>query len=171
MSSDSKRRPTLPGDRSVAHPHCPFCLPRVRDSAFCGDERFLALYNIAPILPGHSLVIPRAHVASLLELSEVDLGAFVLFARRITRLLKRAFAADDFDWSIQDGISAGQTVPHLHLHIIPRHAGDLPNPGDWYPALMASESAQIDRTRSRLTPAEHAQVTAHLRAMAEELRD
>jgi bis(5'-adenosyl)-triphosphatase len=58
-------------------------------------------------------------------------------------------------------------VPHLHLHIIPRHVGDLPDPGDWYPALMASESAQIDdRARPRLTPAEHAQVTAHLRAMA-----
>ena len=127
------------------------------------------MYNIAPILPGHSLVIPRAHVASLLELSEADLGAFVLFARRITRWLGRAFAADDFDWSIQDGMSAGQTVPHLHLHIVPRHAGDLPNPGDWYPALMASESAQIDdRTRPRLTPAEHARITAYLRALGDD---
>ena len=161
----------LPVADILARPHCPFCARGILES-FCGDERFLALYNIAPILPGHSLVIPRAHVASLLELSEADLGAFVLFARHITRLLRRAFAADDFDWSIQDGISAGQTVPHLHLHIIPRHAGDLPNPGDWYPALMASESAQIDdRTRPRLTPAEHAHITAHLRALAEELGD
>jgi bis(5'-adenosyl)-triphosphatase len=149
-------------------PECPFCLRGVRESAFCGDERFLALYNIAPILPGHSLVIPHAHVGSLLELSENDLGAFVLFARRITRVLARAFAADGFDWTIQNGPSAGQTVPHLHLHVIPRHAGDLPDPGDWYPALMASESAQIDdRTRPRLTPAEHAQVTAYLRALSD----
>jgi bis(5'-adenosyl)-triphosphatase len=104
----------------------------------------------------------------VLDLSEADLGAFVLFARRVTRLLTRAFAADGFDWTIQDGASAGQTVPHVHLHVIPRHAGDLPDPGDWYPALMASESAQIDdRTRPRLTPAEHAQVTAHLRAIAD----
>ena len=107
------------------------------------------------------------HLGSVLELSEADLGAFVLFARRVTRLLMRAFAADDFDWTIQDGPSAGQTVPHVHLHVIPRHAGDRPNPGDWYPALMASESAQIDdRTRPRLTPVEHAQVTAHLRLLA-----
>jgi bis(5'-adenosyl)-triphosphatase len=104
----------------------------------------------------------------VLDLSEADLGAFVLFARRVTRLLTRAFAADGFDWTIQDGASAGQTVPHVHLHVIPRHAGDLPDPGDWYPALMASESAQIDaRTRPRLTPAEHAHVTTHLRAIAD----
>jgi bis(5'-adenosyl)-triphosphatase len=106
----------------------------------------------------------------VLELSENDLGAFVLFARRITCVLARAFAADGFDWTIQDGLSAGQTVPHLHLHIIPRRAGDLPDPGDWYPALMASESAQIDdRTRPCLTPAEHRQVTAYLRTLAENL--
>lgn len=109
------------------------------------------------------------HVASLLDLSEDDLSAFALFARRATRVLARAFAADGFDWTIQDGVSAGQSVPHLHLHVVPRHAGDLPNPGDWYPALMASESAQIDdRTRPRLTPAEHARVTAHLRAVSDD---
>jgi bis(5'-adenosyl)-triphosphatase len=151
-----------------ARPDCPFCATDLQNAAFYADERFLALYNIAPVLPGHSLVLPRAHLGSLLELSDADLAAFVLFARRITRLLARAFTADGFDWTIQDGRSAGQTVPHLHLHIIPRHLGDLPEPGDWYPALMASESAQIDSdVRPRLTPAEHTHVTAHLRKWAE----
>jgi bis(5'-adenosyl)-triphosphatase len=156
------------GEHPAPHPQCPFCPRGILESAFYGNERFFALYNIAPVLPGHSLIVPRAHLGSVLDLSEADLGAFVLFARHVTRLLTRAFAADGFDWTIQDGPSAGQTVPHVHLHVIPRHAGDLPDPGDWYPALMASESAQIDdRTRPRLTPAEHAQVTAHLRAIAD----
>jgi bis(5'-adenosyl)-triphosphatase len=162
---------------SGALPHCPFCPPAVEPAAFFADERFMALYNVAPVLPGHALIVPRRHVASLLELADDELAAFVLFARRITRFLHRAFTADGFDWTVQDGASAGQTVLHLHLHVIPRVSGDLPDPGDWYPALIASDTAQaaalgeiangqIDsRARPRLTPAEHAQVTAYLRAL------
>jgi bis(5'-adenosyl)-triphosphatase len=146
---------------------CPFCSSALQESAFCDDERFLAVYNIAPILPGHSLVLPRAHVESVLSLDDADLAALVVFARRVTRLLGRAFAADGFDWTIQDGRSAGQSVPHLHLHIIPRRMGDLPEPGDWYPALMATQSATIDSAaRPRLTPAEHERITQRLREFA-----
>ncbi|MFO1118774.1 MAG: HIT family protein [Rhodospirillales bacterium] len=79
---------------------CAFCA--VADTAaFMADGRFLALHNIAPVLPGHSLVIPRRHVASLLELEEDDLAAMMLFARRTTRLLARVFAGDGFDWTVQ----------------------------------------------------------------------
>lgn len=145
---------------------CAFCA--VADTAaFMADGRFLALHNIAPVLPGHSLVIPRRHVASLLELDEDELSAMMLFARRTTRLLARVFAGDGFDWTVQDGAAAGQTVPHLHLHVIPRHVGDLPNPGDWYPKLMASEAAAIDScVRPRLSPAEYAGITERLRTFA-----
>lgn len=162
----------LPENRDgsgAADPGCPFCGAAAVAAAFAGNERFLALYNIAPVLPGHALVVPRRHVQSLLDLADDELAQFAIFARRVTRLLSRAFSADGFDWTVQDGAAAGQTVPHLHLHVIPRHSGDLPEPGDWYPALMASETAQIDsRTRPRLTPAEHSQVTAYLRALLHE---
>ena len=156
-------------ESAAAGSECPFCGPAAAAAAFTEDDRSLALYNVAPVLPGHALVVPRRHVQSLFDLSDDEFAAFAIFARRVTRLLSRAFSADGFDWTVQDGASAGQTVPHLHLHIIPRHAGDLPDPGDWYPALIASETAQIDsRTRPRLTPAEHAQVTTYLRALLHE---
>lgn len=151
----------------MARAECPFCSATVQQSAFRADGRFLAIYNVAPILPGHSLVLPRAHVESVLTLDDADLAGLVVFASQVTRLLARAFAADGFDWTVQDGRSAGQSVPHLHLHVIPRHSGDLPRPGDWYPALIASEGAAIDSAvRPRLTPAEHARVTDRLRSLA-----
>ena len=146
---------------------CPFCAADIASAAFLADAQFLALHNIAPVLPGHSLVVPRRHVASLLELVDDELAAMVLFARRTTRLLGRVFAAHGFDWTIQDGAAAGQTVPHLHLHVIPRHEGDLPEPGDWYPRLMASEAAALDsRVRPRLSAAEYAGIAERLRMMA-----
>jgi bis(5'-adenosyl)-triphosphatase len=156
---------------SDALPLCPFCPPAVEPAAFFADGSFLALYNVAPVLPGHVLIVPRRHVRSLLELGDDELAAFVLFARRMTRFLHRVFTADGFDWTVQDGAPAGQTVMHLHLHVIPRIEGDLPDPGDWYPALIESDIAQVaagqidGRERPRLTAAEHAQVTAYLRTL------
>lgn len=145
---------------------CPFCAAG-EAAAFLTDAGFLALHNIAPVLPGHSLVIPRRHVASLLDLDDGEVAAMMAFARRTTRLLMRVFGGAGFDWTIQDGAAAGQTVAHLHLHVLPRHLGDLPEPGDWYPRLMASEAAALDsRIRPRLTPAEHASITQRLRLFA-----
>ena len=149
-------------------PSCPFCAPAIRRSVFAESDGFLALYNIAPILPGHALVIPRAHRRSLMDLDAAELAEFTGFARETTGLLLRAFAATGFDWSIQDGTEAGQTVPHLHLHIIPRASGDLPDPGDWYLLLRRSREERIDEAaRPRLSDAEMDGIVAHLRGLAE----
>lgn len=146
---------------------CPFCDAGVVASTFAADAGYLALYDISPVLPGHSLILPRRHVGRLLDLGDEEAAAMMGFARKVTRVLIRAFKADGFDWAIQDGTAAGQTVPHLHLHVIPRHDGDLPDPGDWYPALIKSEAGPIDsRLRPRLTPAEHASITEKLRSFA-----
>lgn len=134
------------------------------------NARFLALHNIAPVLPGHALVVPRRHASSILAISDDDFSELFIFARMVTHVLMEVFSADGFDWTIQDGVSAGQTVAHAHIHVIPRHLGDLPDPGDWYPLLVASETRQIDsRHRQRLDPQEHARITTHLKACAERI--
>ncbi|MBW0010761.1 MAG: HIT family protein, partial [Pseudonocardiales bacterium] len=114
---------------------CPFDHPGVRATEYAGNDDFAAVYNIAPILPGHSLIVPRRHVERLGLLSEDEMCRFFAFARRITGFLLAHFTAEGFDWAIQDGVSAGQTVGHVHLHVIPRWPGDLPSPGDWYSRL------------------------------------
>lgn len=115
--------------------NCPFCSPEISEQIIHENNQMLAVYNIAPILPGHSLVIPRKHLESINELSEQELLEFFTFARKTTRILCSAFGSDGFDWSLQESEAAGQSIAHLHLHIIPRMAGDLKKPGDWYPML------------------------------------
>ena len=147
--------------------NCPFCNSSIDQAIFAESENFLAIYNIAPILPGHSLIIPRWHVQSLMDLSDPELGEMMVFARNTVRLLLKTFGVKAFNWTIQEGEEAGQTVPHLHVHLIPREPNDLPQPGDWYPLLRQSESEIIDsESRSRLTPDEMQKIVMKIRETA-----
>jgi len=116
---------------------CPFCGSVADDSEFAGDESFRVLYNIAPIVPGHSLVIPRRHIQRVSDLREDEFCSYWSFAQKVTRFLLSTFETDAYDWTIQEQEAAGQTVPHLHLHVIPRVPGDFEEPGDWYPKLRS----------------------------------
>jgi bis(5'-adenosyl)-triphosphatase len=144
---------------------CPFCEPDIQDATFAESKNFRAIYNIAPILPGHALVIPRRHVESLLALDESGLGEMMTFARQVTQFLLRVFEGEAFDWTVQEGAAAGQSVPHLHLHIIPRQKDDLPRPGHWYRVLRDSLNVDaIDsERRPRLTPDQRREIVEHLR--------
>ncbi len=149
---------------------CIFCNPEIAGKSFYANEQFSAIYNIAPILPGHTLVIPRLHIQSLFELSDAALGEMMVFARKVTSLLNTVFDCDGFDWTIQDGVSAGQTIPHLHLHIIPRKPLDLPEGQDWYGKIEENEHRLIDsERRERLSDQEYIDITARLSDAASEL--
>ncbi len=142
---------------------CIFCRSEIAGKSFYKTDNFSALYNIAPILPGHSLVIPNRHYESLFELSDSELGEMMVFAREITAVLKYFFNCDGFDWTIQDGSSAGQTISHLHLHIIPRKPLDLPEGEEWYKKIPESEQFILDsETRRKLTEAEYEEITSRL---------
>jgi len=144
--------------------NCLFCLKEITEKSFCTTTRFSAFYNIAPILPGHSLIIPNKHYESLFELPDDELSEMMLFARKITSLLKSAFNCDGFDWTIQDGVSGGQTVPHLHLHIIPRKPQDLPESNEWYRKIPLNESQMLDSEhREKLSDAEYNVITNKLK--------
>lgn len=142
---------------------CIFCSKAVTEKSFYSTSKFSALYNLAPILPGHSLIIPNRHYESLIELTDNDLGEMMIFARKVTTVLKTVFNCDGFDWTIQDGISAGQTVPHLHLHIIPRKPLDMPESNEWYSKIPKNEKQMLDSNRrERLSDHEYNAITARL---------
>ena len=142
---------------------CIFCSKKVKGKSFCSTSKFSAIYNLSPVLPGHSLIIPNTHYTSLAELKEEDLAEMTIFARKITSVLKTAFQCDGFDWTIQDGISAGQTVPHLHLHVIPRKPFDLNEAEEWYSKISNNEKQFLDsQSREKLNDQEYDEITSFL---------
>jgi len=155
----------MPGQNHLSE--CPFCHPGVKASVFYENRDFLALYNIAPFLPGHSLVIPRTHHTSLLALSDEELAGFFHTARVALRILLKTFHTEAFDWSVQEKEEAGQTIEHLHLHIVPRLNNDLAHPGDWYPLVQQNDRLVMDSTiRTRLTNPEMKLIVEKLRHIA-----
>ncbi len=144
--------------------NCPFCEDKILAASFAASSHFRAIYNLAPILPGHSLIIPEFHYQSLLDMPEELLGEMMIFSRKVVLGLRKIFNANGFNWTIQDGTSAGQTVFHVHLHLVPRQVGDLPEPGDWYPRVAAQEQNLLDsELRPKLSDEEMQQIVKYLR--------
>jgi diadenosine tetraphosphate (Ap4A) HIT family hydrolase len=113
-------------EAAVSSP-CPFCsLPAER--FVLESVHAVVIRDAFPVSPGHTLVIPRRHVASFFEITDaerVDLMSLLVAARDG---LEREFHPAGYNVGINDGAAAGQTVPHLHVHLIPRFAGDREDP-------------------------------------------
>jgi diadenosine tetraphosphate (Ap4A) HIT family hydrolase len=89
------------------------------------DERTIAFLDIAPLNAGHTLVVPRAHAASLEELEPDDVQHVVRVAQRVAIALRRTgFRVDGVNLWLADGAAAGQDVFHAHMHVVPRFDGD-----------------------------------------------
>ena len=88
-----------------------------------------ALVNLKPILPGHVLICPVRVVPRFSQLTQSETTDLFVTVRRVSRTIERLFSATSLNIAIQDGVDAGQSVPHVHVHIIPRKAGDLDERG------------------------------------------
>ncbi|WP_224982936.1 HIT family protein [Geomonas agri] len=106
---------------------CPFC--RIDPAhVLLENELALALHDGFPVTLGHTLVVPKRHVASFFETTvEEQAALFDLVGQMRERLLQQ-HSPDGFNIGVNDGVAAGQTVPHLHIHLIPRYAGDTEDP-------------------------------------------
>jgi diadenosine tetraphosphate (Ap4A) HIT family hydrolase len=106
---------------------CPFCrLPpeRTVDS----NAHALAVADAFPVSPGHTLVILRRHVTSLFDVTADEMAALHHLLCRMKERLDAASRPDGYNIGVNDGTVAGQTVMHLHVHLIPRFAGDVADP-------------------------------------------
>ncbi|KAF2091990.1 HIT-like protein [Saccharata proteae CBS 121410] len=88
-----------------------------------------ALVNLKPLLPGHVLVCPLRRVPRLSQLTPDEVSDLFLTVQRVSRMVERVFKASALNVAIQDGVDAGQSVAHVHCHVIPRNSGDLEHRG------------------------------------------
>jgi histidine triad (HIT) family protein len=106
---------------------CVFC--KIRDGQIPSfkiydDELTMTIMDINPLNSGHCLVIPRAHAATIYEASPEDLAAAIAAAQRVALAIQHAFKPDGLNMLQANGPAAFQSVPHFHLHLIPRWNGD-----------------------------------------------
>ncbi|MCJ1331965.1 hypothetical protein MMC10_008657 [Thelotrema lepadinum] len=85
----------------------------------------IAFVNLKPLLPGHVLVSPRRIVPRLADLTQPELTDLFTTVQSVGKMVERVYQASALNIAMQDGLDAGQSVPHVHMHIIPRKAQDL----------------------------------------------
>ena len=106
---------------------CPFCtLPG--DRVVLDNELALALRDGFPVSLGHTLIIPRRHVASIFDTTPEEQAAMLRLLKLAKVDLDHQFRPAGYNVGINDGCAAGQTVSHLHVHLIPRYEGDRDDP-------------------------------------------
>ena len=88
------------------------------------DDFVLAYLDINPFTVGHTLVIPKAHTTGLLDTDDATLAAIISRVKKVAAHIKEALPCDGFNILQNNGEAAGQTVHHIHFHIIPRRNGD-----------------------------------------------
>jgi diadenosine tetraphosphate (Ap4A) HIT family hydrolase len=106
---------------------CPFCEPSA-DRILIERKHFRILRDGYPISPGHILIVPMRHVARWEETSQSEQRALIEAIELAQAEIREQRRPDGFNIGINDGVAAGQTIPHLHIHVIPRYAGDLADP-------------------------------------------
>ena len=108
-------------------PSCLFCILSP-SSVVDASELTVTIRDAYPVSPGHTLLIPRRHIAQLFEASDAEILALLHAARRAKAELDVELHPDGYNLGVNCGVAVGQTVPHLQLHLIPRFHGDVPDP-------------------------------------------
>jgi len=125
MTADHKN--TNFGNSVIDEQLCPFC--NLEPSRiFADNEHAVAICDGFPVNPGHVLIIPKRHFVSLFEATKEEMVALFALLDDVRERLLTERKPDGFNIGINDGAAAGQTIFHLHIHLIPRYKGDCEDP-------------------------------------------
>ena len=106
---------------------CPFCALG-GDRVLASDGLSVVVRDGFPVSPGHTLIIPRRHIGSFFDATPGERASLLHLLYQAQHALASEFHPDGWNIGINDGPAAGQTVPHLHIHLIPRYTGDSADP-------------------------------------------
>jgi diadenosine tetraphosphate (Ap4A) HIT family hydrolase len=107
---------------------CPFCNPDSERELILESATAYAIFDKFPVSKGHILIIPKKHCADYFQLTFKEQSACWFMMNKAKEILKKTFNPDGFNIGININESAGQTVSHVHIHLIPRYSGDVENP-------------------------------------------
>lgn len=108
-------------------PQCIFCnLPK--EKVIDENDLAVAFYDAYPVNEGHVLIIPKRHVETYFDATQDEKNAISLLLAKAKEKLDERFHPDGYNIGVNVGAAAGQTIFHLHVHLIPRYAGDVPDP-------------------------------------------
>jgi histidine triad (HIT) family protein len=131
---------------------CPFCaIARGEDRpahVICEDDGWIAFFPLKPAAAGHTLVIPRTHVADFWSSDSPTASDLVLAAKRVGAAINDALSPDGFNLITSAGSAAEQTVFHLHLHVVPRWDGD--SFGPIWAGSEVSDDVDLDDVAERI---------------------
>ena len=106
---------------------CPFCNLE-SDRIISESDYTISIRDGFPVSEGHTLIVPKRHVQSFFELHAIEKAAILQALEEAKEALDREFFPVGYNIGINDGESAGQTIPHVHVHLIPRYKSDTDDP-------------------------------------------
>jgi diadenosine tetraphosphate (Ap4A) HIT family hydrolase len=124
--------------------HCPFC-KLSRDRIVFESELGLAFRDGYQVSQGHTLIVPKRHVETFFDTTPNEQAALLDLLRIARADLDRLFHPAGYNIGINDGVAAGQTVMHLHLHLIPRYDGDRADPRGGVRWVLPDKAAYWDK--------------------------
>ena len=134
--------------------NCIFCKLANKDiptNIIYEDDRFTVILDASPATKGHALILPKNHAANIYELPDEDASAVFVLAKKLATKMTEILHCDGFNIVQNNGEVAGQTVFHVHMHLIPRYLND-------------GNQDKLTWNHAEFTPEEIAEIAAELRA-------
>ena len=123
---------------------CIFCKlanGEIPTNAIYEDDNFKVILDMSPATRGHALILPKQHAANIYELSEETAGEVFKLAKKMATVMTEKLGCDGFNIVQNNGETAGQTVFHFHMHLIPRYKDDNQRIG-WKPMESSKEDLE-----------------------------